>query len=403
MALIAAALLALVTSANLAAARQTAAALAVIPAPTDEAGEESAELPIEAEQLLWRLHRQLAEWAVSRLNTRPAPDAAALERELRAAGLFRGGWFGAVSRIGLAQPGKGLTSLAITLESGLVEDTALHLLAEGPDGRAPVLEWSSEVAALSAPDEALERDVRKGLNALDWRLVEDADGFFLLAGWGQPGFPSSWGAVSWAVLRPGPRPRSPAVLARGSAGAYQCSEDCFELGLDGRRPWIAYEGAPGLAAISSGFTTRSARRRFRVSAADAEEDGPPAVGARGVVDAWIDAPWEQARAWSADPRLEARHRELARLAAGADVEFGRTWVEVCPPGAGREVVELEIGPPNRDPVPSTAGPRAESDRAAPALFLSVDLVDGASRLLAISDQLTPGLVDLATCQWPVPR
>ena len=174
------------------------------------------------------------------------------------------------------------------------------------------------------------------------------------------------------------------MLARGSAGAFQCSEGCFELGLDGRRPWIAYEGAPGLVAIGSGFTTRTARRRFRVGAADAEEDGPPAIGGRGVVDAWIDAPWEQARAWTASPGLEARHRELARRAAEADVEFGRTWVEGCPPGSGREVVELEVGRPPGDP-------------AARTLFVSVDTVDGASRLLAISDHPTQGLVDLATC------
>jgi hypothetical protein len=195
------------------------------------------------------------------------------------------------------------------------------------------------------------------------------------------------------------------VLARGSADAFQCSEDCFELGLDGRRPWISYQGAPGLAAISSGFTIRSARRRFLVSAADAEEDGPPAGGARSLVDAWIDAPWEQARTWTASPGLEPRHRELAQLAANADVEFGRTWVEACPPGAGREVVELEVGPPHGDPISSAAGPRprTECDPAALTLFLSVDAVDGVSRLLAISDRLPPGLVDLATCQGPAPR
>ncbi len=370
----------------LAAATETAAKLTVFQEPPNEYDDSFCELPSEAERLLRLLHRQLADWAIAWLNENretgrtPEEIQAELQAALGAAGIgcpkaidpgpalaCKLPWFGAIQRLRFERPQPEALprhfALMISLSTGFVEDAALYLLERGPKGFRPVLEWSTEVALASEPlaeDDPFRKDVRKGLNELDFQLSPpDPEGrFFIFAISRQPGWPSSWGAISWAILRPRPDARSPKVLVRDSAGQRNCYEDCFRFSADSETLVLEFNGRADLLSVLAGYDQSLIRRQWRVLPDRAEEYGAPASDARSFVSVFLSTAWGKARAWAdaAEPRLEEWHAALSRaLAAAAVPDFGNRWADACPPDSRHWVVELIFDPEIVVPAGRTSG------------------------------------------------
>lgn len=417
----------------LAAAKETAAALAKFPEPPGEYDDSFLELPPEAERLLQLLHRRLAAWAIGWLdenrdavgNFGPEEIQARLSARLRAAGLADdpekaasdgaapsdARWFGTVRRLSFQRPHPESLPrhfvLTIVLDSGFVEDASLLVLELGPRRFRPVLEWSTEVALTLQPlakNDPFQRDVRKGLNELHYRISPpDADGrFFVFVLSRQPGYPSNWGQLSWAILRTGAAARTPKVLLRDSAGQRNCDENCFEASVSAETLTLAYTGRAPFFHVLAGFDQDGYERRWRVFPDRAEEDGAPTRDARDLVELWTSAPWEKVRRWSdgGNERLAGWHAALtAARSEAVPLESGRSFFDACPPHETRTVVELVASAEIEVPPDGPDERGSEKARRARSFFV---LVASGDRGLVVVDVTRhapsgPGWIALSSC------
>jgi hypothetical protein len=169
--------------------------------------------------------------------------------------------------------------------------------------------------------------------------------FFVATAWSVPSPPNtSWGAASWALLGSGSHPRAPRVLARGSDSVYECGLDCPTVNLEGGFVTLDYEGRGGGLANCSGGDKRWVWRRWRLVDGRAEELAPT-DDPFDFLDAWIDAPWRQARGWSTSGwSARGWHQLLQRMACKVEpVGPNGRRADTCRyAGAGREVVEVVL-------------------------------------------------------------
>lgn len=351
---------------------ETAAQLAAIPAETDrdDPWAEVFEVPPAAGELHRRFKDRFGEYLDSWLIANGSSGPTGKVREglwtpLRAAGVETRlrrhdaaplgaketddrNWFGRVYGLEVARPDGHPHLLAVTLELslGAGTDTTLYLV-ETKNGRARrVLEWSSEQALAlddSTRGTATLPGAERGLDYFQCRVSpRDQDGqFFVLAGWVAPRNVSNWGWLQWVILRPGAAADRPAVLTHGSDSAFNCFDECFSLSLDGSLVTVEYTGAQGLDA---GRHSRTMRHRIRVVGDHAEEIGPTAVEPHGFVADWANAEWNRAQDWSNPANTALAEWHSRALRDDPYTEFGRHWVDACPPATSVEVVELLLTP-----------------------------------------------------------
>jgi hypothetical protein len=296
----------------------------------------------------------------------------------------------------------GLLAVAVETTLTWLGDASLYVFASEGGRVERLLEWSAALAEWPEPEGSLRHgeplpfgptDV---LNNFTFRLTErDERGRFVVAAaWSEPSPSSSWGAASWAVLAPGSGSRSPRVLVRGSDGVFQCyDESCYTLALDGDRVSIEYSGFGGLLADCGGFNASGLRRRWRLVDGGAEQIGAPSDEPFGFVSAWLDAPWRQARSWSArDASLRRWHRLLQPLAC--QLERTGHWVDSCEYPSTRDVLELVLG--------GGVGEGELREEAPLSLFFLLDTSGDALELLDITPRLPDGAWQKGDCEDSAP-
>jgi hypothetical protein len=369
---------------------ETATQLAAIPASTDrdDPEAEAYAIPPAAAELHRRFKDHFGEYVEAWLAAngsagRTGKLRAGLWTSLRESGVDKEAddrhWFGRVSSVQVTRPPGHPHLLAVTLELslGVSTDTALYLFeTEGRHVRH-LLDWSSEQALAlddSTRGESALPGAEHGFDHFDYRIApRDKDGgFFLVVGWAAPRNVSNWGWVQWVILRPGPAADRPAVLTHGSDSAYYCFDECFSLSVDSAIATIEYTGAQGLDVWRH---SRTKRHRIRVVGDHAEEPGPTADEPYGFVDDWVNSEWERALDWSnpANTSLADWHTKLTR--EEPYTEFGRHWVDACPPATSAEVVELLVTP---------------DEGAERSLFLRLTVDDESFRLEDVTEQPPAG-------------
>jgi hypothetical protein len=289
----------------------------------------------------------------------------------------RAAWFGRLSGVEVqaARGDPALLAVSWQVGLGLVDDGAVFVFTTDGGRVRRVLQWSAAQAGPahaepvnpSGPPQARDR-----INNLQVRLPPRgaADEVRVGLAWSQPGSPSRWGDVWWALLAAGPDPRAPRPIARDSSSAYQCGDECFRLELEGDELSLAFDGNAGTTAIVSGFTTRSDRHRWRFTAEGVETLGAPTDDPFAFVDAWISARWSDARGWGESTAAIRRWHEVLRREAesGGLALADRLW-DRCPWEESRhQVIALDVMP--------TEEPTA-------TVFLLMDTVDGQLRLVGV--------------------
>ena len=400
------------TARALAKAVETSARLAV--APRRELGDPRVPdvlqpHPLEAE-LDRTLHRQIGDFVEAWLREHGA-DApidriaeeleldllwGVIERESRVP--FEGD-----VKIGVARPADDPALVAVSWKTQLayLGNSSLHVYTTGGGRVERVLEWSAELAGWPEGESPGTLPLPFGptdvLHDFGFRLGgrDERGDFYVAAAWSEPSPASSWGAVSWVVLANGSRPRSPRVVARGSDGAWHCYEDeCYILGLrDDDVVTLDYNGYGGELAVCNGFTSSDVQRAWRLVDGEAEELRSTRSLPFPFVSDWLDAPWREARRWSAGGRDMRRwHRLLSDVACL--LERGREWVDSCRE-RHREVLELVL-------VTSVGGEEPE-DRAETrdSLYFVFDGAD-AWRLAEITPNMPAGKWQSEDDCYPVP-
>ena len=344
--------------------------------------------PLEAE-LDRTLHRQIGDFVEAWLREHGA-DAPTdrLTEEL-------GDMLGDV-KIAVVRPADDFELLAVSWTTQLVylNNSSLYVFRTGGGRVEPVLEWSAELAGWPEGDSPGLLPVPFGptdvLNHFDFRLTarDERGDFYAAAAWTEPSPASSWSAISWVLLAPGPHPRSPRVLARGSDGVWNCYEDeCYVFALDADLVTLDYTGHPGGLAICNGYTSGGVQRSWRLVDGGAEERKFPGPEPFSFLSDWIDARWRDARRWSARGwEMRRWHRLLREI--DCQLERGRQWVDACEP-TRREVLELVLLGP--------AGEPDSGEEQRPSLFFLFD-EDRAFQLLDITPQMPAGhWQDLESC------
>jgi hypothetical protein len=238
--------------------------------------------------------------------------------------------------------------LAVSWEtqlSSVLGNASVYVFTTGGGRVERVLEWSAELAGWPEGESPGTLPLPFGptdvLNDFDFRLTarDERGDFYLAAAWSEPSPASSWGVVSWVVLGNGAHPRAPRVLARGSEGAWECaSDDCYVLGLEGDLVTLDYTTNASLLANCSGFNTKDVQRVWRLVDGGVEELTVPGSEPLSFLSDWIDAPWPDARRWSArGPGMRRWHRLLDETTCQFD--RGGQWVDACE-ATRRQVLEL---------------------------------------------------------------
>lgn len=343
---------------------RTANWLAALPEPEEgdwEDGLEPSPLEAELDRTLQRqlgdfveawLHQHGAAGSVDRLQDELLAELRRAEVHLAAkhecSEVSAGTAFAGDVKLAVVRPAEDPGLLAVAWETQLSYLGNASLVVFETDGGqvSRVLEWSAALADWPEGDSPGTAPVPFGptdvLNNFDFRLTpRDGGGRFVVAVvWSEPSPHSSWGTVSWALLASGSHPRSPRVLARGSDGVYQCFDGhCYALTLEDDVVTLDYSGNGGELAVCNGFNASGVSRRWRLVDGKAEELGAPADDPFGFVSDWLDAPWEQARAWSAHGwRLRRWHRLLAQVSC--ELELVERWTDCERPL--RSMVELVL-------------------------------------------------------------
>jgi len=279
----------------------------------------------------------------------------------------------------------GLLAVSWETQLSFLGNTSLHVFTTDGGRIERVLEWSAELAGWPEGESPGTLPLPFGptdvLHDFEFRLTarDERGDFYVAAAWSEPSPASSWGAVSWVLLAPGSHPRSPRVLARGSDGAWQCSEDCYVLGLEGDLVTLDYNANGGELAVCNGYTSSGVQRVWRLVDGGVEESSVPGPEPFSFLSDWIDAPWREARLWSIRGWGMRRWHRLLNEAA-CQLERGRQWVDACE-ATRREVLELVL-----------IGPAGESDSEQEqrlSLFFLFD-ADQTLHLLDITPQMPAG-------------
>jgi hypothetical protein len=235
-------------------------------------------------------------------------------------------------------------------------------------------------------------DMSDLLSTLAWALGGARDAPFLLVAYHPLQPASNWHTLHWAALdldgHDTPFTRDHAsMLVNGRDPAFRLSAHADGFTLE-------YTTEQGLDA---GRWSRDVRRRFTVERALVTEEGSGATEPLGFVSAWTLAPEERAAAWSTPATLDWRD-EVRALVHEVAPEFGRIWVDRCPPDERRWVVELRF-----DPSPLAEEPVVEPD--IDALFFTIARRGRDFRMLEVGPEpLDPGVaVDLASCAEALPK
>ncbi len=146
---------------------------------------------------------------------------------------------------------------------------------------------------------------------------------------------SNWHALRWAVLA---ADGSGKILAQGEESLLVKGEPVFEAKATATGFTLAYTTDEGL---DNGYWARDVRRRFAVRGEEVVEEGSGSGG-----PAWIRLRLGPGRSRPGrkleQPGSDGLARAAARALDGTYTEYGRAWVDACPPRDRRWVIEVKI-------------------------------------------------------------
>ncbi|MGH9470445.1 MAG: hypothetical protein ACRD1N_08905 [Terriglobia bacterium] len=317
----------------------------------------------------------------SEIGAQPFSDVSALQARLAAAltdsGILRRvqqtkEGYARVHSVHLAQsPGDpNLLAAVTTLEIPCGEDSSLY-----------VYQRTAHAWRLALAFEADDyRQISGGLGTFEYRISpsDQAGHWFVVIADVTPWCTSNWHALRYQVLRPTGAAYHPKTIQAANGFAYLGYKEAYRMAVTKHSSTLVYYTAQSL---DSGVLIRTAVDRYNVADDRAVRTGPFALYPEDFLDEWVEAPWQEARLWTAPPARPYAmpwHKTLDEMAGARLGWFTRfDFVQACP---AHDSWQIGLAP--------FTDQRAH--RAPPEIYFTIARRQGIFRVQSVSLDRPPG-------------
>ncbi|MGH9773269.1 MAG: hypothetical protein ACRD4Q_16495, partial [Candidatus Acidiferrales bacterium] len=365
-----------VPSAALAVAK-AATALDRVPAPDFPADD----VPAQARPLLTGLKHSLRALVTSEIDAQPSSGASALQARLMGvltgAGILHRGQqakegYAQVGSVHIAQPPghPNLLAAVTTLEIPCGEDSSLYVY------QRTAHRWQLALA-FEAND---YRQISGGLGMFEYRISpsDQAGHWFVGIADVAPWCTSNWHALRYQVLRPTNSAYHPRTILATNSFAYRGFGKAYRLAVTDHSFTVVYYTAQSL---DYGVLIRTAVDRYSVADDRAVRTGPLALYPEDFLDEWVEAPWQEARLWTAPPARPPAmswHKTLKEMANAETGWFtSLDFVQAC---GTHDNWQIGLAPFSND----------KTQRVPPEIYFMVARRQGLFRVQSVSLDRPPG-------------
>lgn len=261
------------------------------------------------------------------LSDAAPPRVMVTEEEVRD---MHGAWLTYEAAVPSAQPGLLAVVVRFGIECG---EDALLLLFDRRAGMRPLM------VRRSPPYD----EVSGGYLGLTYAVSPpDRNGrWYVATASARPWCSSAWRGIVYDLSRPGPSPERPRMFYERTVSGYIGNDVLAVLRAEADRFQIEHDGG----IIDSDIIVRRHVETYSVDGDAVRRMQPAAFNVRDFVDAWIGAPWTEARDWSARvPALADAHRRLSALERREGIGLGFGPIRRCSSGA----TEIRLDPQRYD-------------------------------------------------------
>jgi hypothetical protein len=243
------------------------------------------------------------------------------------------GTYGAMLKVAVAAPQNAAQMRVVTVGFGIEcgDDTMLFVYEPRPAGWRRTLRWQSDAydEVSGAFGDFLMYAVLPGTNEASWKIA---------VAHGTTWCTSRWSGFKLDLLAPGSD--APRVVWHTEHGLVLETAPRMTARADG------FDFRADVGTIETEQLVRKGIFRYRVEGDTVERVQPIAVDGRGFVDAWLQAPWSEAKQWSLAEGLagfEKVHEAFARGRKDSSVGYNYGPVRGCLM-QGRYEVEMDATP-----------------------------------------------------------